>query len=1133
MCESVLAHYFDLIFEDGYYFPFKITPELMGKDIIEFIKGKGINDFCILRGKSDGTMQGLLYSTKLQKDLSVLNFSEEKISDIFVSNRLITTMYQRMCLHVVTLDHFELIDQIRSEFKTKRISLFNKEKSEKLNVILPNTAKVSINFETKWTINKIHKVIYEKMCELYKAENIPESRNFRLGIRYSMVFPDYKDVFEDVPEIMAAFNLQKRDPEKFYFSFVFVAFDNEFSRVTKSYANELDLSLPYYSPEVLQLYTSLSNVRYSVETERAAKISSNPLLARMRLSTTDPPLFTCTTTMIPMRAELRVGLAEESATGASVKVERTMSANEAIRILFKKIQNHQRIEIQRDPSEFALVLQGTDEVIAGTEPMENFVCVRDFLISGQPVMSVLLVEKSKLIESISSKELSQVSLEEPKLEEFNNKIFVDEKPEVSLNEMPCVAHVSCTSHFRINIFKIDNCPIYQRIGISVTIFDGVQDLCINSLDPVILVSGSKSILVNNEFEFPINICSLPRTARVSITLFNPDEKEKNGKKNIASVNYAIFDCNGWILSQQVTRRMWSNRGKDYLLTTCQPSDENSISVTFSTNEYRYPIFFTKMPPAQRIGKAPQLLSQSATERIEELKNYDPTLELTVDDKNLIWSNRSRFIKEEKMLPLVLQSIDYSNPIQVSEIPTILEKWKPIPSQEALLLLDVKFPDANIREYAVQRLDLLTDSELLLYMLQLVQALKYEVYEDSALVRFLIKRGLAEPKFLGHQLFWQMISETHISQIRERFSLFIVNFIYGIGIYREELITGYKFTQKLVELNEELCKLPYSEATIRFRERLKDVTIPPEFHLPMDPRLVVDYFIIDECKVMNSKKKPFLLTFHNAAPFARENVQTMFKVGDDLRQDQLTLQLMKVMEHIWRENKLELRMNNYGVLPTGLNQGFIEIVMNSVTEQKLQQDRGIWTGSFDETILLDFIKSNNPSENLLTSAKENFMYSSAGYAVATCILGVADRHPGNIMLQNDGHFFHIDFGHFLGNFKKKFGYTREDAPFHFLPACVYVLDGLGSDLYKRFEENCFIAYNILRKNSFLLLTLMVLMMGTGIPELQKKSDLVYMKNMLHNEVSDDIASELFREMIKYSTESTKTAVNNWIHNFVCK
>ena len=35
-----------------------------------------------------------------------------------------------------------------------------------------------------------------------------------------------------------------------------------------------------------------------------------------------------------------------------------------------------------------------------------------------------------------------------------------------------------------------------------------------------------------------------------------------------------------------------------------------------------------------------------------------------------------------------------------------------------------------------------------------------------------------------------------------------------------------------------------------------------------------------------------------------------------------------------------------------------------------------------------------------------------------------------MVSNWGHLFHIDFGHFLGNFKSKFGVKRERTPFVF-------------------------------------------------------------------------------------------------------
>ena len=74
--------------------------------------------------------------------------------------------------------------------------------------------------------------------------------------------------------------------------------------------------------------------------------------------------------------------------------------------------------------------------------------------------------------------------------------------------------------------------------------------------------------------------------------------------------------------------------------------------------------------------------------------------------------------------------------------------------------------------------------------------------------------------------------------------------------------------------------------------------------------------------------------------------------------------------------------------------------------------------------------------------DNFVRSLAGFDVASYILGLADRHNDNVMLTKDGKLLHIDFGHFLGNFKTKYGIKREKASFFFTPDLKFVMDEYG-------------------------------------------------------------------------------------------
>ena len=86
-----------------------------------------------------------------------------------------------------------------------------------------------------------------------------------------------------------------------------------------------------------------------------------------------------------------------------------------------------------------------------------------------------------------------------------------------------------------------------------------------------------------------------------------------------------------------------------------------------------------------------------------------------------------------------------------------------------------------------------------------------------------------------------------------------------------------------------------------------------------------------------------------------------------------------------------------------------------------------------------------------------------------------------MVTKDGHLFHIDFGHFLGNFKSKFGVNRERAAFVFTPEMAFVMGGKNfkkEKPYKEFLRLSKAAFKTLREQAALLENCFTLMVAAG-------------------------------------------------------
>ncbi|GMI29478.1 hypothetical protein TrRE_jg5350, partial [Triparma retinervis] len=534
--------------------------------------------------------------------------------------------------------------------------------------------------------------------------------------------------------------------------------------------------------------------------------------------------------------------------------------------------------------------------------------------------------------------------------------------------------------------------------------------------------------------------------------------------------------------------------------------------------------------------------------ITKLVRTDPLHHLTPTERHLLWLYRDYCSSWPELLPKYLKAVSWGSQGSVKEARSLLSKWRKYPpgrEVEYLEMLDISYSDPVVREFVVRQLNRMNDYNFDQYLLQMVQCLKYEPYHDSSLSRMLLRRALQSPYKIGHNLYWLLRSEMHNGDIAGRYGVLLKLYVSRCGPHRVHLRRQIQVNDTVQVIAEKVKQVPKASRSKFAADELQKVahTLPPKFQLCLSPRIECKGLKSHKCKVMSSKKMPIWLVFENADKNG-EDYLAIFKAGDDLRQDLMTLQLLRIMDYFWTKQGLDLRLNPYMCCATGHDLGMIEVVKNSDTTARIQVAYGGKNmGAWRDTPIDMFLRENNKDAKYYT-AVDNFVHTCAGYCVATYVLGIGDRHADNIMITRSGHLFHIDFGHFLGNFKSKFGYKRERAPFVFTPEMAYVMGNKDTTFgfpdwmmkgkdprigFPEFEKMCCQAYNVLREHSNLLINLFILVTPAAMPELLEKNDVEYLRDMLSCELTSAQADKKFKGEIAKSLRTVSRRFDNWIHN----
>ncbi|KAG4392218.1 hypothetical protein GLYMA_04G094500v4 [Glycine max] len=476
------------------------------------------------------------------------------------------------------------------------------------------------------------------------------------------------------------------------------------------------------------------------------------------------------------------------------------------------------------------------------------------------------------------------------------------------------------------------------------------------------------------------------------------------------------------------------------------------------------------------------LKPSSNERksIQRILKYPPTRTLSGDERQLLWKFRFSLMSEKRALTKFLRCVEWSDVQEAKQALELMGKWEMIDVCDALELLSPVFESEEVRAYAVSVLERADDEELQCYLLQLVQALRFERSDKSRLSHFLVQRALRNIE-LASFLRWYVAVELYDPAYAKRFyctyEILEENMMkIAAGVNGEE--DGFKQWQSLVrqtELTAQLCSITREVRNVRG----------------------------------NTQKKIEKLR------------QLLSGLLSELTYFDEVVQMVSLMDRLLKLENLDLHLTPYKVLATGQDEGMLEFIPSRSLAQILSENRSI----------ISYLQKFHPDDHgpfgITATCLETFIKSCAGYSVITYILGIGDRHLDNLLLRNDGGLFHVDFGFILGRDPKPF-----PPPMKLCKEMVEAMGGAESQYYTRFKSYCCEAYNILRKSSNLILNLFYLMAGSNIPDIASDPEkgILKLQEKFRLDLDDEASIHFFQDLINESVSALFPQMVETIHRW---
>lgn len=266
---------------------------------------------------------------------------------------------------------------------------------------------------------------------------------------------------------------------------------------------------------------------------------------------------------------------------------------------------------------------------------------------------------------------------------------------------------------------------------------------------------------------------------------------------------------------------------------------------------------------------------------------------------------------------------------------------------------------------------------------------------------------------------------------------------------------YKIGYNIYTLNDirnKMLDLSYFSASIINNDTLGNYNYPIIY--PFDSNYVITN-VINKNQI-SSKTKPYEVSLEllNCTNNTIENKKIIVKNDTSLRKESLIANLISILQYKLYLHICKKNIDNFELIPSyqiaiiSNNTGIIEFVENSATLRKINNQ-----GQTIQNYILE-----KSQDELIKTIKHRFAKSLAVSCCLSYILGLGDRHLDNIMINNKGQIFHIDYGYLMDNPATT---ILTEPRIKITGLMIDFLGGENSEFYNLFKKYTVKIYDILR------------------------------------------------------------------------